>query len=128
MIFLIPDMALVDEHSPSTQVPYDLRDTLGCFAARTTNPYVVKPSYKISFILWGKALRYYLQLNIFYMYITIHSGIGYLPVFFQTASEANPSGLFRNTDPSIGRVLGSNLREIYISYWHRPNIWYHPYR
>ena len=32
-IFLIPDMALVVERLPSTQVPYDLRNTLGYFAA-----------------------------------------------------------------------------------------------
>ena len=32
-IFLIPDMALVDERSPSTQVPRVPRNTLGCFAA-----------------------------------------------------------------------------------------------
>lgn len=43
-ILLNPDKGIVDERTPSTQVPDDLRDTLECFAARTANPYVVKPS------------------------------------------------------------------------------------
>ena len=43
-ILLNPDKGIVDERTPSAQVPDDLRDTLGCFAARTANPYVVKPS------------------------------------------------------------------------------------
>lgn len=32
-IFPNPDMGIVVEPSPSTQVPYDLRSTLGCLAA-----------------------------------------------------------------------------------------------
>ena len=45
MIFLNPDMGIVDERLPSSQVPYDLRNTLGHFVAWTANPYVFKPSY-----------------------------------------------------------------------------------
>lgn len=45
MIFPNPDMGMIVERLPSTQVPYGLWDTLGYFVARTANPYVVKPSY-----------------------------------------------------------------------------------
>lgn len=38
-------MGIVVEPSPSTKVPYDLRNTLGCLVARTANPCVFKPSY-----------------------------------------------------------------------------------
>nr|DAZ72903.1 MAG TPA: hypothetical protein [Caudoviricetes sp.] len=37
-------MGIVVEDSPSTQVPYGLRNTLGCFPARTAIPNL----YKIS--------------------------------------------------------------------------------
>ena len=44
-IFLSPYGGIAFECSPSTQVLYGLQDTLGCFTARTANPYVFKPSY-----------------------------------------------------------------------------------
>ena len=44
IVFSNPDLGIVVERSPSAKAPYGLRNTLGCFAARTVNSYVVKPS------------------------------------------------------------------------------------
>lgn len=66
-IFLSPDMGVIVERSPSAQVPYDLRDTLGCFVAWTVivSSLLLNPSYSGFPYIVASSFRHYLQLNSF---------------------------------------------------------------
>ena len=110
-----PSWGIVDERSPSAKVPYGLRDTLGCFVAERPILTLSNRHSVISPLLWCKALRSYLQLNIFFMHISVYEG-KYLPCFCQIASLQVRHVGHRWVRPKHGRFLAGFYTEICMSF------------
>ena len=110
-----PSWGIVDERSPSAKVPYGLRDTLGCFVAERPILALSNRHSVISPLLWCKALRSYLQLNIFFMHISVYEG-KCLPCFCRTAFLQVRHVARLLTHPRRGKFLGVSYTEICMSF------------
>ena len=72
-VFLNPNAGMIVEPSPSTKVPYDLRNTLGYLAADYLILMFLNLHKVVSSLLWYKTLKISQQLKIFIIYISIYS-------------------------------------------------------